>query len=57
MGIAAGGKLGFKRLIGLAIVQPGNAVLSGALSKIFSPSCWATQPSTANFLPWACSFL
>ena len=29
----------------------------GAFSKIFSPSCWATQPSTANVLPFAVFFL
>ena len=80
MRIGARGKLRLEGLVGLAVVEPGNALLPslqprqhlrqiaigrgpatsetyGAFSKIFSPSCCATQPSTANFLPSPCSFL
>src|SRR5581483_3779227 len=37
--------------------DPHTSDTCGARSKIFSPSCCATQPSTPNFLPAACSFL
>ncbi len=37
--------------------EPQTRETWGARSKIFSPSCWATQPRTPNFLPCFCNFL